>query len=301
MNLNFCIAGGRGFIGKIIRKSLVGSENRVFILSRQRGTSLAYSNNEFRILWDGKYLDPEVIKDMDVFINLSGESIDGRLGKEKKELIYKSRIDSTKAIVNAILKSKKIPDYFFQASATGIYKESEDIIDENSSFDEDFISNVVKGWEDEIKPLRNLEMKLFIMRFGVVLGRDGGIFKKMNSLFKLGLGGIPGSGNYYISWIYEKDLIRAMDFLQKNGKSGVYNFVSPGPVRGFEFFKAWGSAHKKPVIFHIPFFLLSLIYGKEIKSIIGKNLNVHPGALKGLKFDFLFEDIKDAFIDLLFR
>lgn len=298
MNLNFCISGGRGFIGKIIRKELSKTEERILVLTRKLGTSTFFSNNEFRIFWDGKNLDPKLIEEVDVFINLSGESIFGRLNKAKKEKILNSRIASTRGIVNSILKAGKKPKYFFQASAIGIYKGGTELIDEDSPLDNDFLADVVKRWENEVEPLKNLSINLYIMRFGVVLGKDGGIYKKLNKFFKLGLGAILGDGNYHIPWIYEKELVRIFKFLIDNSKGGIYNFVSPKPISAKEFFKSWGKAYKKPVFLHIPFFLLSIFLGKESKNILGKDLKVLPGALLNLNYNFSYESILNIFEEL---
>jgi len=300
-SMNFCIAGGRGFIGKILRENFSQMGSKVLILSRRLGSFYSFSQNEFCILWDGKKLSPEIIKETEVFINLEGETINGKLNKKKKEKIYKSRINSTRAIVNSILNSKKYPKYFFQASAIGIYKESENEINENSPYDNDFLANVVKDWENEVMPLKDLPIKLFIMRFGVVLGKEGGIFKNMDKLFKFGIGAIPGKGDYHISWIYKKDLVDAFMFLLENGKGGIYNFTSPKPIKGKDFFKEWGIAHKKWVFLHIPFLFLKLIYGKEIKEIIGKNLKVSPKALLSENFNFSYLDVKKVFEELTLK
>lgn len=297
MNLNYCIAGGRGFIGKILRRE-ISKEGNVYILSRKVGTSSAYSSSEFRINWDGSYLDPGIFKDVDVFINLAGESVYGRLSHKKKERIYRSRVITTRAIVEAIKKAEKKPEYFFQASAIGIYKESHDFLTEKSPSDKDFLAQVVKDWEREAMVLREMGIKLFIMRFGVVLGAEGGIFKKLNPLMKTGLFAIPGDGRYFISWIYEKDLLRAFKFLLKKGKGGIYNFTSPSTEMARVFFKKWGLALNRPVFLHIPFIFLYLIFGMDIKSILGKDLKVYPKALKDENFNFLYEDLQNVFKEL---
>lgn len=298
MELNFCIAGGRGFIGKILRKCLANYKCRVLILTRKPEFFTPFSNNEFSLYWDGVFLESKIFEDLDVFVNLSGETISGRLTNFRKDLIYKSRILSTKAIVDAIINSKKLPKYFFQASAIGIYKESKEFIYEDSAYGNDFLADLVKSWENEALFLKNLPLKLFILRFGLILGREGGIYNKLNKYFKNGLGVIPGFGNYFLSWLYEKDLAEAFIFLLKNGKGGIYNFTSPNPVKGKKFFKAWASSYGKPVFFFIPFIFLQLAYGKEIKDVLGKSLKVYPKALIDEGFNFKFSEIKDTFRDL---
>lgn len=298
MNLNFCISGGRGFIGKIIRKELSKTEERILILSRKLGNATFFSNNEFRIFWDGKNLDPKLIEEVDFFINLSGESIFGRISKEKKEKILSSRIEATRGIVNSILKVEKKPRYFFQASAVGIYKSGAELIDEDSPHDNDFLADVVKRWENELEPLKNFPINLYIMRFGIVLGKDGGIYKKLNKFFKLGLGAILGDGKYHIPWIYEKDIVNIFKFLMDNAKGGIYNFVSPKPITAKEFFKSWGKAYKKPVFLYIPFFLINIFLGKESKNILGKDLKVIPKAILNLNFNFSYDNISNVFEEL---
>ncbi len=298
MNFKFCISGGTGFIGKILRKGLAKSNADVLVITRNQKYFYPLSNREYCVLWDGKFLDNSFLEDVDVFINLSGETIAGRMGEKKKELIYKSRIESTKAIVNSIKNSKTYPKYFFQASAIGIYKELEEPIYENSPYDNDFLGSLVQEWEREARELEKLDINLYILRFGVVLGKNGGIFKMLNPFFKRGLGVILGKGDYHISWIYEGDLARAFKFLLQKGKGGVYNFTSPKPIKGKDFFKTWGRVYKKPVFIYFPFFLLQIFLGKEAKRIMGKNLKVIPKALLEENFNFSEENLKDVFLKL---
>ncbi len=298
MDFKFCISGGNGFIGKILRKALAKEGAKILIIARNEKYFYPLSNNEYCVLWDGKFLDSSVIEDVDVFVNLSGETIAGKMSKKKKELIYRSRIESTRAIVNAIKNSKNHPKYFFQASAIGIYKEREEPIFENSPYDNDFLGSLVQDWEREVRELEKFNLNLFILRFGVVLGKNGGIFKMLNPFFKRGFGAILGKGDYHISWIYEEDLAWAFKFLLQKGKGGVYNFTSPKPSKGKDFFKTWGGAYKKPVFIYFPFFLLKIFLGKEAKNIFGKNLKVIPRALLEENFNFSYENLKDVFLKL---
>lgn len=110
------------------------------------------------------------------------------------------------------------------ASAVGIYGSSE-----NASFTEesdlnvnDFLSNVADKWEAAAELIPDI--RVVLLRIGVVLAKDGGAFPKMSLPFKFGLGGRIGSGKQLLSWIHIRDLVRLIEFcIEKEDIEGPVN------------------------------------------------------------------------------
>ena len=60
---------------------------------------------------------------------------------------------------------------------------------------------------------RSISDDVIILRFGVVLSREGGALQKLYWPYYFGVGGPIMSGNQCFSWIHIKDLVRAIHFL----------------------------------------------------------------------------------------
>ena len=87
----------------------------------------------------------------DGIINLAGEPIAGkRWSKEQKEKLRASRIDATRALVNAIAKAKVKPKFLVNASAVGYYGPhgDETLTESSAAPDRIFYPGSASEWED---------------------------------------------------------------------------------------------------------------------------------------------------------
>jgi uncharacterized protein (TIGR01777 family) len=234
----------------------------------------------------------EKIKDVDIVFNLAGATILKRWNKNYKKILFNSRIETTKKLVNAINQSNI--KYFISTSAIGIYPDNTPCDEYCKTLTNDFLGNLAKTWEKEAKKSNK---PTTIIRLGVVLG-NGGALKEMLLPFKLGLGGIIGNGDMKMSWIDIEDLMRIYKFIIDKQLTGIVNATSPNPVTNKEFTKTFAKILNRPAILKIPKFLLYLKYG-EGASVLTSSKEVYPKRLLENGFEFKYPFIENSLKHIL--
>jgi uncharacterized protein (TIGR01777 family) len=286
--MKIAISGSTGFIGKQLSELLLQSGNELVVISRSD-------------LLDGIDHLTKVIKSSDVIINLSGAPVLKRWNEKNMRIILSSRIDTTRKLVAAVQMNlpEHRPNVFISTSAISIYKNG-GIHDEQSvNLGSGFLASVCKAWEKETEPLRDLDLRLSIIRIGMVLGKTGGSLKTMLPMFKLGLGGKIGSGKQPFPFIHIEDVCRAIEFLIINNKcTGIYNFVAPDPVNNELFTKVLSKKLHRPAIFTVPSFLLKLIFGKASELLIDGAV-IKPSHLLKDGFKFKYPDVESALENII--
>ncbi len=272
------ITGATGFVGTSLTKYFSNLGYKIIAISRD------ILNNQEKL--------KDTLNQTDIVINLAGANIINRWSDSYKKLLYSSRIDTTSKIVNAINSIENKPKLLISTSAVGIY-DNKSTHNENGTFSNDFLSNLCQDWEKEALKANNETTKVAIFRFGIVLGRDGGAFAKMITPFKLGLGGIIGSGNQAFSYIHIVDLLRAYQFVIENKFSGVFNLTAPKPTTNLLFTRALGKALRRPTIFPVPEFILKLIFSEGAK-VLTDGQDVIPEKLLSLGFKFEYKNIEET-------
>ncbi|KAA0257397.1 TIGR01777 family protein [Deferribacter autotrophicus] len=281
--MKIAISGHRGFIGKNFINKYKTKYEFIFLNRKDLYTPEALLNK---------------IDSADIIINLAGAPILKRWTKKYKNIIVDSRVIPTKNIVAAMSKLKNKPKRFLSASAIGIYTSEIQCDEYTCKINNDFLSYVCQIWENEALKAEEYGISTSILRFGVVLGKNGGTFPRMILPFKLGIGGKIASGKQVISWIHIEDCIRAMDHIIEKNINKEVNIVAPNPVTNYEFTKIAGNILKRPTVLTIPSFILKLVYG-EGADILLKTQNVLPKILLESGFKFEFPDIISALKDLL--
>ncbi|HIC44893.1 MAG TPA: TIGR01777 family protein [Sulfurimonas sp.] len=273
--MNILICGSSGFVGNELRTYFQAKGNNVLGLRVREGTTIENISKQ--------------VEGVDILINLAGVSIFSRWTQSYKKSLYNSRIDTTKKLVKAISLCHNKPRMFISTSAVGIYK-NEEYSDENSGYGTSYLSKICKDWEDEAFKT-NIPTTIF--RFGVVLGKNGGMLQKMWLPFFLGLGGIIGSGKQSLSWIHIYDLCKAYEHIIENDLEGVYNLCSPLPTSNQELTKTLAGLMKRPSVFPVPAFMIRLIFS-EGASFILEGQRVRPKHLLAKGFKFKYTSIQDA-------
>lgn len=285
--MKIAISGSTGFIGKQLSDYLLQSGNELIVISRG---DIAGGSNQLA----------KVIKSADVIINLAGAPVLQRWTEKNKQLILYSRVNTTRLLVDAVLKNlpERCPQVFISASAIGIYNNIGCYDEMSNELGTDFLATVCKAWESETDDLKTVNLRLCTVRIGIVLGTTGGSLGKMLPIFKAGLGGRIGSGKQPFSFIHISDFCRAIEHLIINNKSkGVYNLVGPEPTTNSLFTNILSGNLHRPAFFSVPEFALKLIYG-EASEILTKGARVLPARLLNEGFKFQFPDISTALADL---
>lgn len=277
------ITGASGFVGTNLTKYFENLNYKIIPISRD------ILNNEQKL--------KNVLEKADVIINLAGANIIGKWTDQYKELLYSSRIDTTKKLVSVLNQITDKNKLLISTSAVGIY-DNKDTHDENGTFANDFLSNLCQDWEKEALKAKSDNVKVSIFRFGIVLGKDGGAFSKMITPFKFGLGGIIGNGNQAFSYIHISDLLRAYEFIIENNFEDIFNLTAPKPTTNLFFTKMLGKALGRPTIFPVPEFVLKLIFSEGAK-VLTDGQDVIPRKLLSLGFKFDYNDIRETVYGLI--
>ena len=287
--MKIVIAGGTGYLGKLLTEYYTQEkENKIYILTRSQKLN---SKNVNYIQWDGKTKGywTELLEETDVLINLTGKSVNCRYTKENKAEIYASRLQSTALLCEIVQELKMPPKVFIQSSSATIYRHSEDklMTEKDGEIGIDFSMDVCKKWEQVFNSYELPKTRKIVTRTSIVLGNQGGAFPLMKRMTKFGLGGQQGKGNQFISWITEKDYVRAIDYLIYK-PSGVYNLCVPNPITNRGFQKELRKKLKVLVGINAPKLLLSIgakIIGTETELLL-KSRRVYPQKLLDLGFEF---------------
>jgi uncharacterized protein len=241
-------------------------------------------------------IDREGLEGHDAVVHLAGENISGRWNERQKRAILESRVHGTRMLCDALLKLKQPPRTFVCASAIGIYGDrGDEILDEKSPPGEAFLVEVCREWEKETEPLRPLGIRVVNLRFGMVLSPAGGALAKMLLPFKLGLGGIIGSGRQYWSWIEIDDVVGAiLHALTCEELSGPVNAVSPNPTTNREFTKTLGHVLRRPTVFPLPGFMARLALGQMADELLLASARVVPRRLEETGYAFRYPQLESA-------
>ena len=226
-----CITGGTGFIGSYLTHFLAGKGYRVVVFSRRKDVQYS-SLNIVHSYWDPEtgICDTNYIAQADAIINLAGENIAGkRWTKKRKQEIEHSRIHSTDFLVAQINKYAKNELVFISTSAIGIYgaDKSDKPFTETDLPANDFLGHVCSKWEQSALNA-NQKFRTVILRLGIVVGRDGGVYKEFEKMISWHIKPIVYPEHLAMSWITIDDLARMMLFaIDTNTVHGIYNAVSP--------------------------------------------------------------------------
>jgi uncharacterized protein len=298
------IAGGSGLIGKRLIEELLLAQHEVVVLSRRPETVRKMFPAVRAEFWDAKtsVALTSVLDRADGVVNLTGESIGAkRWTPKQKQRILSSRIESTRAIVDAIKQTKRKPPVLLNASAVGYYGNvPEGEVTEASPRGLGFLADVCAVWEAEALKAQEFDMRVVLLRTGVVLNKSAGALRKLLFPFKFFVGGPLGSGKQWFPWIHLHDEVNAILFALENEQiTGSLNLAAPESVRMLEFCKKLGHILHRPSWMRVPAFVLKLALGEMTESLLLDGQNVIPQKLLDAGFKFQFPKLKDALRDLL--
>ena len=236
------------------------------------------------------------VPEHDVVINLAGTSVFTRWTEENKKKYSEQPDFYHQAYCRGSGCGTRAPDqHLLSTSAIGYYgNRGEEELTEDSPPGSDFLAQLSQDWEAEALKARDLGIRVAISRFGIVLGRGGGILGQLVPIFKKFIGGPVGSGKQWFSWIDLSDLVRAYLFvLEHPDLSGPINFTAPQPVRNAELAQAMGKVLHKPSFMPAPAFMVKLALGEFADSVLGGQ-KVLPAKLQAAGFTFEYPTIEAA-------
>ena len=275
--MRVAVTGSSGLIGSALAASLEADGHAV--LRMVRGEH-----------WDPSAgaVAPGALDGVDAVVHLAGEGVaDKRWTDQQKQLVHDSRVIGTTAIAEACA-AARVPT-LVSGSAVGFYgAPGAVVVDESHPAGDDFLARVVVDWEAATAPAERVGTRVVHARTGIVQSRHGGALKRQLRLFKLGLGGKIGRGEFYVSWITLADEVRALRFcIDTESLRGPVNLTAPNPVTNAEWTKALGHAVHRPALFTVPPLALRAALGAELVESLLASQRVVPRKL--LDAGFVFE------------
>ncbi len=311
--MKIVIPGGSGQVGTILARAFHSEGHEVVVLSRSAATA------PWRVAtWDGRTVGgwAAEMDGADVVINLAGRSVNCRYNAKNRRAILESRVESTRAVGEAIARARRPPRVWLQASTATIYAHRYD-----APNDEDhgilggteadvpdtwrFSIEVAQAWERALDDAVTPQTRKVKLRSAMTLSPDrGGVFDVLLGLGRRGLGGTAGDGRQYISWIHDEDFVRAVRWLIEHDElAGPVNVAAPNPAPNAEFMRtlrsAWGSRIGLPAMKWM--LEVGAVFLRTETELILKSRRVVPGRLSRSGFAFRFPCWPDAARDLCER
>ncbi|HYW97943.1 MAG TPA: TIGR01777 family oxidoreductase [Candidatus Elarobacter sp.] len=297
------VTGSSGLVGTALTRALASAGHTVCRLVRPQSAGGEGGKEGFAVAWNpatGELGGAGV--GADAVVNLAGASIaDGRWTAERKALLRSSRIDTTRALVNALARMNARPSVLVSASAIGIYgNRGDETLTEESKPGTDFLASLAKEWEAEALKAEALGIRVALARFGIILAREGGALPKMMLPFRFGAGGRLGSAKQWMSWVTLEDVVAILRFAIENASvRGAINIVSPQPLQNAEFTRVLAKEMHRPALFPAPAFALRLALGEMADALLLSSQRVAPQALEKLGYRFLHPDLNSALSAIL--
>ena len=298
------ITGASGFIGRALCEDLC-KDYKVIALSRDIRRA-AQSIGEFAEIleWDGRTTGTWISRADGAFaiINLAGENLaSGRWNQSKKAGILHSRLEATRAVISAIKQVEKKPSVIIQASAIGYYGScGNQQLNEKSPPGKGFLAEVCQKVELCTEQIEGLNVRYIIIRSSVVLGREGGALPRLVKPFQFFVGGYPGNGRQWFSWISLDDEVAVIRFLMENKKQqGVFNLTAPEPVTMKKFCRTLGRILHRPSWFPVPGFILRPALGEMADEMLLSGQRVLPERLIDAGFQFKYPEADKALSEIL--
>lgn len=300
------ITGGTGMVGKSLTQLLLDKGYQVIVLTRKPQVSVVPNLNY--AVWDivKGYIDPLAIKQANTIVHLAGAGVaDKRWSKKRKQEIVDSRVKSGALLVKYLTESVHQVKTVVSASAIGWYgpdteKSLQDGFMETDPADAAFLGDTCKKWEDSVKPLETLGIRLVTLRIGIVLNKQGGALAEFIKPAQFGMATIFGNGKQIVSWIHHFDLCKMIIYtIETITLKGIFNAVSLDPICNQELIIA---ITKKLRGFYIPIpvpaIVLKIILG-EMSIEILKSAKVSSNKIQLSGFSFDYPKLNAALNDLL--
>ena len=296
--MHILLTGGTGLIGRQLCRHWSGQGHRLTVWSRRPEKVAKICGAQVRGITRLEELGDEPV---DVIVNLAGAPIADRpWTHRRKALLWSSRITLTESLLAWLEHRGQKPSLLISGSAVGWYGDGgeRELTEDSPPVIDDFASQLCIAWEETAQRAEAMDIRVVLVRTGLVLSAEGGFLSRLLLPFKLGLGGPLGNGRLWMPWIHIDDQIALIDFLlHRDQASGPYNACAPKPVRNREFAKTLGSVLHRPAFMPMPALALKVGLGEMSLLLLGGQRAV-PARLLEAGFTFQFTDLRAALDDL---
>ncbi|HXK08581.1 MAG TPA: TIGR01777 family oxidoreductase [Vicinamibacteria bacterium] len=293
------VTGSSGLIGTALVRLLTSEGHEVGRVFRSPTAVGAWR-------WDpaAGHVDARAVNGADVVVHLAGENIaSGRWSSARKARIRESRERGTRVVAEAVAGADPRPRVLVCASAMGFYGDrGDERLTESSAPGQGFLADVSRAWEDACAPARDQGVRVVNLRFGIVLSPTGGALARMLLPFRLGAGGVVGTGRQWWSWVSLDDVVGAIRHaLTTPGLVGPVNVVAPNPVTNAEFTRTLGRVLARPTFFPVPAAAARLALGEMADALLLASARIVPQRLEATGYVFRHPELEGALRHLLGR
>ena len=276
------IIGATGYIGSRLQAAALGRGQEVVCFSRNERPGFRRFSLDAIPDFSG----------LDAVVNLAGESILGLWTRQKKEKILRSRVETTRHVMEGLSRLPDGPRILINASAIGYYGDTgENSVSETSSAGTGFLAETCKAWEEATQGTAAKSVRIVQLRIGFVTG-PGGAMRFVLPLFKMGVGGPLGNGRQWMSCIHVDDVAGLILWAIANASiSGPVNAVCPEPVRNTDFTRALARVVHRPAILPAPAFALRLALG-ELSRVMLDSIRVIPEVALTAGYSFRYPNVE---------
>lgn len=314
--MKIVLPGGSGQVGTLVARSFAAEGHEVVVLGRNPAGRAASPGTPWRTVgWDARTVGDwaKEIDGADVVLNLAGRSVDCRYTPENRRLIVDSRVDSTRAVGQAIAQASAPPRVWLQMSTATIYAHRYDAPNDEATGilggaepgapdTWRFSIEVAKAWERTLAEAETPNTRKVALRSAMVMSPDrGGIFDVLLGLVRRGLGGASGDGKQFVSWIHGEDFLATLRFLIDRPEiDGAVNLAAPNPLPNADFMRAlrqaWGARIGLPA--NRWMLEIGAVFLRTETELILKSRRVVPGRLLAAGFEFRCPEWRGAAGDL---
>ncbi len=282
------VAGGTGLLGTALARALRDRGDEVVVLTRGPDAPPEL------ISWDLRrgVRQQRRLEGVEAVVNLVGEPLAARpWTPARRRQLVASRVEPTDVLGEALASLDVPPRTYVGVSAIGIHAPRGDAwIDDDDAVDKGFLPDLAVAWEAaHARAAEGIGARLAILRMGVVLAAEGGLFPALLVPFRTGVGGWAGDGRAYAPWISLHDAVRAIVWLLDHPEaSGAFHGTVPSPPSNRELCEALGEAVGRPVTGHAPAWVLRGALGELADALFLSSRRARPSKLMAL--DFVFDD-----------
>lgn len=293
------LAGASGFIGSRLIEASLSAGYDVRRLVRSNDAEPISGVEDFQ--WDpadGR-IDVSVFDGAYGVICLNGAGLFSRPWTDSyKEVLWDSRIDSVRTIVDALKARTDRPEVLISGSAVGYYgaDNGDQILTEDSPNGGGFLGELCSAWEAEANRAADVGLRTVTVRTGLVMGADGGMLGILQHPYRIGLGAQLGDGSNWMPTIARDDYVRALLYLLLHDDiSGPVNMTSPDPVQNKEWHQDLADHFNRPAFIRAPEFAMRLALQDFADEAVLASQRVHPQKLLDHGFAFLAPTVPDIF------
>jgi uncharacterized protein (TIGR01777 family) len=286
------ISGATGFVGQGLEHFLTTGGHTVKRLTRtpRPGTT--------DIGWnpDTGTLNPADLDGVDAVVHLAGENISSKRWTAAHIEYMKNNRGNAAALLGKTLAAlPRKPKTFIVASAVGFYGDTgTQTVTEYSTTGNTLSADITRRIEAGLEPAAAAGIRTVAARLGVVLGRRGGAVARMWLPFKMGMGGVIGSGEQFWSWIGLDDAVYALHVLLANDVRGPVNLTSPNPVTNRDFTRAFARTLRRPAFAPMPAFAARAAFGPMADELLLGSCRALPDRLISAGYSFQTADLATA-------